>query len=143
MLLRIGNPPSPLMCCPLENTESSQCGGPYRDFASFDPGGHGFYHQLTNFNSQPLMHFYEGTFSSFFPKLLIFQQHTFNVCFTGNDDHVLCTWTQKNGAKYTNEILSRAKKTGRQNHALTQWKMLQCKTAVNVNLSSCCMTLIN
>jgi hypothetical protein len=53
------------MCCALENTESTQCGGPYRDFVSSDLGGHGFYHQLTNFNSQPLMHFYEGAFYFF------------------------------------------------------------------------------
>jgi hypothetical protein len=41
-------------------------------------------------------------------------------------------------------LLSRAKKTGRQNHTLTQWKMLHSKTVVNIisNLSSCCMTLI-
>jgi hypothetical protein len=30
------------------------------------------------------------------------------------------------------KILSRAKKTGRQNHALTQQKMLHCKMVVNI-----------
>jgi hypothetical protein len=35
MLLRIGNPPSPLMCCPFENTETSQCGGPYKRLCLF------------------------------------------------------------------------------------------------------------
>jgi hypothetical protein len=29
-------------------------------------------------------------------------------------------------------VLSRTKKTGHQNHALTQWKMLHCKTVVNI-----------
>jgi hypothetical protein len=29
-------------------------------------------------------------------------------------------------------VLLRAKKTGRQNHALTQWKMLHCNTVVNI-----------
>jgi hypothetical protein len=33
----------------------------------------------------------------------------------------------------TGSVLSRAKKTGRQNHALTQWKMLHCKTVLNIN----------
>jgi hypothetical protein len=42
MLLRIGNPTSPLMCCPLQNTETSQCGRPYKRFVSFDLGGHDF-----------------------------------------------------------------------------------------------------
>jgi hypothetical protein len=30
------------------------------------------------------------------------------------------------------QVLSRAKKTGRQNHALTQWKMLYCKMVLNI-----------
>jgi hypothetical protein len=32
----------------------------------------------------------------------------------------------------TLHVLSRVKKAGRQNHALTQWKMFQCKTVVNI-----------
>jgi hypothetical protein len=33
---------------------------------------------------------------------------------------------------WENSVLSRAKKTGRQNQALAQWKMLHCKTVVNI-----------
>jgi hypothetical protein len=32
----------------------------------------------------------------------------------------------------TLHVVSRAKKAGRQNHVLTQWKMLHCKTIVNI-----------
>jgi hypothetical protein len=41
---KIGNPPSPLMCCPLKNTKKSlklaNATGLLRDFVSFDLGGH-------------------------------------------------------------------------------------------------------
>jgi hypothetical protein len=40
MLLKIGNPPSPLMCCSLKNTKRRNTTGLIRDFVSFVLGGH-------------------------------------------------------------------------------------------------------
>jgi hypothetical protein len=63
-------------------------------------------------------------------SLMIFRNlHKFGQFYFVHDDFCFVHYSSYLFAKCT---VASKKKTGRQNHALTQWKMLHCKTVVNI-----------